>query len=81
MSTSSALRVVADYASSSTPLLFRIQVDSPMELGAEVSWVSLYPGESEWLYPPLSFIKPMFVQEVKGVPGSKVVTVKPSFPS
>ena len=81
MSTSSDLRVVADYASSSTPLLFRIQVDSPMELGAEVSWVSLYPGESEWLYPPLSFIKPMFVQEVKGVPGSKVVTVKPSFPS
>ncbi len=33
-----------------------------MELGAEISWVSLYPGESEWLYPPLTFVKPMFVQ-------------------
>lgn len=81
MSTSSDLRVVAGYAASSTPLLFRIKVDSPMELGAEVSWVSLYPGESEWLYPPLSFIKPMFVQAVKGVDGSQVITVKPSFPS
>lgn len=81
MSTSSDLGVVAGYANSASPLIFRIKVDSPMELGAELGWISLFPGESEWLYPPLTFIKPMYMQPIKHMEGGQVVTVKPSFPT
>ena len=81
MSSSASLAVGGAYAASCTPLLFRIKVDSPMEQGADVSWVSLYPGEAEYLYPPLTFVKPLFVQDIKDVDKGRVVTVKPSFPS
>ena len=81
MSTSSDLRVVASYAKSNTPLLFRLKVDSPMELGAELDWLSLYPGEREVLYPPLTFAKPLFSQSIKSLEGGRVVTLKPSFPT
>ena len=81
MSTSSDLNVVASYARSKTPLLFRLKVDSPMELGAELDWLSLYPGEAEVLYPPLTFAKPLFRQSIQGLEGGTVVTMKPSFPS
>jgi len=86
MSTSKSLPVVAGYASSRTPLLFRIKVESPMDLGAEIDWCSVFPGEEEVLYPPLTFLKPMFDQPIMGPDGDAleegiVVTVKPSFPS
>ena len=47
MSTSTSLEVVAGYAKSQAPLLFRIKVDTPMQLGANITWLSIYPG-----YPP-----------------------------
>ena len=47
MSTSSNLKVIANYAKSRSPLLFRIKVTSPMDLGADIQWLSLYPGEEE----------------------------------
>ena len=82
MSSSASLAVVGAYAASCTPLtLVRIKVDSPMEQGADVSWVSLYPGEAEHLYPPLTFVKPLFVQDIKDVDKGRVVTVKPCFQS
>ena len=86
MSTSESLPVVAGYASSRTPLLFRIKVESPMDLGAKIDWCSVFPGEQEVLYPPLTFLKPMFEQPIMGQQGQScdegvVVTVKPSFPS
>ena len=81
MSTSTDLEVIAGYAKSSSPLLLRIKVDSPMELGADIQWLSMFPGESEVLYPPLTFLKPMFRQAIRGQSTGCVVTVKPSFPS
>jgi len=85
MSTSEDLKVVAGYAASRSPLLFRIKVDSPMDLGAKIDWCSVFPGEAEVLYPPLTFLKPMFEQPIMGDDGKPsegvVVTVKPSFPT
>ena len=81
MSTSQSLSVVAGYASSRCPLLFRIKVESPMDLGANISWVSVFPLEEEVLYPPLTFLKPMFEQTIMGSKEGSVITVKPSFPS
>ena len=40
----------------------------------------MFPGESEVLYPPLTYLKPMFKQSIGGTDGV-VVTVKPSFAS
>ena len=51
-----------------------------MELGADISWVSMFPGEAEVLYPPLTYLKPMFKQEIRNL-GGTVITVKPSFPT
>jgi len=80
MSTSSNLDIVAKYADSKAPLLLRLRVDSPMEMGADISWLSIFPGEKEVLYPPLTFLKPLFQQAISGTAGV-VVTVKPAFPS
>ena len=78
--------MVAGYAAPRAPLLFHIQVDSPMDLGAKIDWCSAFPGEAEVLYPPLAFLKPIFKQPIMGADGNKssegvVVTVKPSFPT
>jgi len=81
MSTSNSLEVVAGYAKSQVPLLFRIKVDTPMQLGADIQWLSIYPGEAEVLYPPLTYLKPLFKQRIKGLQAGEVVTLVPSFPS
>ena len=89
MSTSSSLDVISAYARSTTPLIFRFKIDSPMEMGADISWISMFPSENETCYPPLTFIKPMFKQKIKDDNKSAghervdgiVVTLKPSFPS
>ena len=47
MSTSESLKIIAGYAYSSSPLLFRIKVESPMDRGARLRWLSVYPDEDE----------------------------------
>lgn len=81
MSTSSDLSVVARYAQSGNPLVFKIKIDSPMDMGADISWLSLFPEEREILYPPLTFLQPVRTQPIRDVPNGRLVTVKPSFPS
>jgi hypothetical protein len=49
--------------------------------GAEIEWISMFPGEKETLFPPLTFLKPMFSQRIKGLNQGLVITLKPSFPS
>jgi len=83
MSTTTDTHTAAGYGKSSKPLLFRIKVSSPMDMGAEVGWLSVYPTEAEVIYPPLSFIQPLFKQGFKaeGIPYGDVVTATVSFPS
>ena len=121
MSTSESLKIIANYAYSSSPLLFRIKVETPMDRGARLKWLSVYPDEDEGarrasracmsctrtppritrlhlplsrgslsapppdlatavLYPPLTYLKPMLKQKIKGM-GGEVVTLKAVFPS
>mmetsp|Transcript_66231 Transcript_66231/g.147851 ORF Transcript_66231/g.147851 Transcript_66231/m.147851 type:complete len:254 (-) Transcript_66231:330-1091(-) len=80
MSTSESLKIIANYAYSSSPLLFRIKVETPMDRGARLKWLSVYPDEDEVLYPPLTYLKPMLKQKIKGM-GGEVVTLKAVFPS
>jgi len=82
MSTTPSLRTVASYSQSDAPLLLKIKIDSPMDYGADISWLSMFPEEKECLYPPLTFLKPIRVQPIRGLDGKgEVITVKPSFPS
>jgi hypothetical protein len=70
--------VVAGYAKSEKPLVFRIISDDFMSCGADVSWVSVYPSENEVLYPPLTFLKYDGTTPILNSSGM-VVDVKPSF--
>ena len=79
-STTKDRAVVTRYAASETPLVFKIKVDRPMELGSDISWLSLFPEEKEILYPPLTHLQPVRSQGIVKSKG-RLLTVKPSYPS
>ena len=81
MSTSENIDVVARYARSNNPLLLRIKVESPMDRGANLKWLSCYPSEDEVLFPPLTYLKPLFKQKILNMEEGQVVTLKAVFPS
>jgi len=79
VSTSKDMRVVAKYAKSNEPLIFRLKIDSPMDLAPPIKWLSMFPHEEEYLYPPLTYLRFLYKQEIKHT-GGYVATVSPSFP-
>ena len=58
MSTTSNLEIAMEYSASSRAVLLRLRTDNFLKRGADVSWLSAFPAESEFLYPPLTFLKP-----------------------
>ncbi len=58
MSTTSSLEVAVRYSLSREALLLRITVPDFMAVGADLRWLSAFPGEAEVLYPPLTYLKP-----------------------
>ncbi len=58
MSTTKNLDVAVCYSLSSHSLLLKILVPSFIALGAELQWLSAFPGEEEILYPPLTYLEP-----------------------
>merc|ERR1711920_316322 len=80
MSTSENVRVVAGDAQSQDPLLLRIKVESPMDKGASLDWLSVYPSEKEVLYPPLTRIETIYKQSIMNSTGI-CITVNVKFPS
>jgi hypothetical protein len=78
MSTSSDQRMVAGYAMSTQPLIFRVLCDDFMSCGADISWVSVYPDEAEILFPPLTYLKYARETRINNSRGV-VVDVRPSF--
>ena len=57
MSTTTDLRVAVQYSMSMNSLLFKIRSEDFMSHGADVQWLSAFPGEAEMLYPPLTYLK------------------------
>ena len=47
---------VLNFAASSLPLVFRIVTKNCMNRGADISFLSVYPQEQEFLYPPLTYL-------------------------
>lgn len=59
MSTTSDISVAVKYSMSSSSLLFKIVAQDFMSMGgADLRWLSAFPGEKEFLYPPLTYLKP-----------------------
>lgn len=58
MSTTSDIRVACEYGMSDNSLLFKITVNNYLQYGAELRWLSVFPGEAEVCYPPLTFLQP-----------------------
>ena len=58
MSTTTDPAVAVAYGQSTHSLLFKIVAKSFMSCGADISFLSAYPGEKEILFPPLTFLSP-----------------------
>ncbi|KAL3921489.1 MAG: hypothetical protein SGPRY_004887 [Prymnesium sp.] len=58
MSTTSNFRVATKNGMSDDSLLFKIKASSFLQYGAELQWLSAFPGEAEVCYPPLTYLQP-----------------------
>ena len=56
MSTTDQEEVAKAYASSRSPLIFRFRTTG-LDRGCKIQYLSLYPKETEYLYPPLTFVR------------------------
>ena len=84
MSTTSDIKIAGQYSMSPDSLLFKIVNDSFMSIGADIDWLSTFPGEREFLYPPLTYLKPtgrvasdISIKKGREVFNFTVVEVKP----
>ena len=57
-STSRELKTALFYSHSDCSVIFKIVTRSFMERGADVAWLSAFPGEKEVLFPPLTYLSP-----------------------
>jgi hypothetical protein len=60
MSTTTDVGVAISYAlkkQTRTALLFRFVTRNNLERGADVQWLSIFPGEAETLFPPMTFLQ------------------------
>ena len=58
MSTTTDIGVAVKYSLSSFSLLFKIKAEDFMSMGADLQWLSAFPDEAEFLYPPLTYLEP-----------------------
>ena len=84
MSTTTNLQVAAQYAVSPSSIIFKILTKSFLERGAELAFLSAFPGEDEFLLPPLTCLKPTgktqtisFESETEGDTKFIVIEVEP----
>ena len=83
MSTTASIGTALEYAASSNGLVLRLRTRSSMERGADIRFVSAFPAEKEYLFPPLVYLQPTKrrSQEVLDVLGTSVlvIDVEPRF--
>ena len=86
MSTTHDLAVAIRYSTSKSSILLRLATEGFRERGADLRWISAFPGESEVLYPPLTYLRKTYEQEIRvPIPDEndeyvfRVIFVKPSF--
>lgn len=64
-------------------LIFRIIVDGWLDQGPDLSFLSAFPHEKEFTYPPLTFFRPVGKMERLIYNGTEftILDAKPSFPT
>jgi len=75
MSTTADLKVAVRYSQSSCSVLLRLRIDSFITCGADISYLSAFPAESEYLYPPLPYLKPTGDKPISVTCGDSTFTV------
>lgn len=79
MSTTTDLAVALRYAFkglNAPALLFRIVSLNSLTRGCDLQWLSMFPGESENLFPPLTFIQPTGNKRSLALNGCQVTVVE-----
>ena len=76
MSTSRDKTVAFKYAASGTPLVFHYKAIA-LQQGVSIEFLSLYPKEKEYLYPPLTYLSPLDHAEEDGY---QILIVRPQMP-
>ena len=66
MSTTTDLMVALEYSKSEFPFILKVRSSGFHDRGADISWLSAFPGEKEVLFPPLTYLKPTGRAEVVG---------------
>ena len=59
MSTTYDIGTALSYSASAKGVLFRLSTRSSMERGADLAFLSCFPGERECLFPPLTYLQPV----------------------
>jgi len=82
MSTTSDLAVAASYGLSRGSLLFKIRTNNAIQRGVSLQWLSAFPAEAEFCFPPLTFLQPTGrTQDVRvGQRRFHIVEVEPHLP-
>jgi hypothetical protein len=85
MSTTSDFKVALQYAIKSAKpdnILFRIESPDSHQCGADIQWLSMFPAESEFLYPPYTSLKLLTNIPVRKLKKDnmmfRILTVQPS---
>jgi hypothetical protein len=81
MSTASNLAVAMQYSCSNRhAVLMRLVTDSFFNRGPDISFLSAFPTESEFLFPPLTYLQPTGRTQKVHVDGTtfEVIDVKPN---
>ena len=85
MSTTADLRIAVRYSRGATAgvLIFLINAETFMQVGADLTYCSAFPEEKEFLYPPLTFLSPSGNVWKLEHDSTKytIVEVEPQFPS
>lgn len=83
MSATSDLRIALRYAMSEHSLIFKITTKSFMERGVDLSYLSCFPEEAEFLFAPLTYLQPTGVKQIVEAEDSSItiVEVNPSWGS
>lgn len=82
MSTTKDFSVAATYGVSNHSLLFKIRVSNFLQNGAELQWLSAFPGEAEVCFPPLTYLQPTGRKQMVRIEGNQftVCEVVPHIP-
>jgi hypothetical protein len=82
MSTTSSLKIAMQYSASQNALLLRLRTSNFMVRGPDISFLSAFPAEQEFLFPPLTYLAPTGEMQTLRVDDARftVIDVQPTMP-